>query len=138
MATYNGNDAYLDIDGTSLGTYFREVAFSQTVEAIDTTAGSSTTYRERQEGLKDTSGTITIVYDTAVIQTHLALIKPGVHTLTYGPRGNTAGMEKHVQSIIITELPHTVNVEKPLVAFAVPFVGAAAPTVDMAAGGVWS
>ena len=71
-------------------------------------------------------------------QTHLPLLKPGVHTLTYGPESNTAGKPKHVVSIIIESLSNGVKVDKSQMKYEAPFVGRAAPTTDMYAGGVWA
>ncbi len=138
MAIYNGNNAYIDIDGTRLDTYFVNVAFEPSLETVDITAGSGATHRQRAEGLKDSAGSMTIGYDVTNIATILPLIEVGTHALTYGPEGNGAGKPKHVQSIIITGASHTVAVSKDMVQFDVSFEAAAAPTVDMFNGGVWS
>lgn len=138
MATYNGNDAYIDLDGTKVDTYFVNVSLSPSIETVDVTAGSGATHRQRAEGLKDSGGSMQIAYDSTNVATILPLIEVGTHTLTYGPEGSATGKPKHVQSIIITGAPHTVAVSKDMVVFDVSFEAAAAPTVDMFNGGVWS
>lgn len=137
MAAYNDNTVYLSIDGTQVDSWFKSVTLSPTIETVDTTRGSGTDHRSRSEGLKDTSGTITIGYDAASEATILGLVEPGTHALVYGPRGNTAGMPKHAQSIIITQAPHSVEVSKGEVVFEVQWEAAAAPSSDMYAGDTW-
>lgn len=138
MATYNGNNAYIDIDGTRIDTYFVNVSLNPSIETVDITAGSGATHRQRATGLKDNGGSMQIAYDDTNIATILPLVAPGAHTLTYGPEGNSAGKPKHVQAIIISGAPHTVAVSKDMVVFDVSFEAAAAPTTDMFNGGVWS
>ncbi|MCZ2097238.1 MAG: hypothetical protein LC121_13460 [Anaerolineae bacterium] len=138
MATYNGNDVYLDLDGTQVDSYFVNVSLEPAIETVDITAGSGATHRQRAEGLKDSGGSMQIAYDVTAIATLLPLIEVGTHTLTYGPEGNGNGKPKHVQSIIITGAPHTVAVSKDMVVFDVSFEAAAAPTTDMFNGGVWA
>jgi hypothetical protein len=137
MATYNGNDAYISIDGTSLATYFVSLSYEPSLETVDVTAGSSTTWRERAEGLKDASATLTVVYDVAYAATMLPLVEVGTHSIIYGPEGSATGKPKHAQSFIITSVPHEVNVEKSRVALTCSMEAAAAPTTDMFSGGVW-
>jgi len=138
MAQYNGNAIYLDLDGTVVHSWFINVNLSPTIETVDVTVGSGTTHRERATGLKDMNGSMQIGYDSTDIATIMPLIKPGTHTLTYGPEGNAAGKPKHVQSIIITQAPHTVSVSKEHVVFDVQFEGADAPTTDIFNSGVWA
>jgi len=137
MATYNGNGVYIDIDGTRIDAYFQNVSMDRSLATVDATAGSSSTDVERNAGLLDTKGKITIAYDDTMAATHLALLKPGAHTLTYGPEGNTTGKPKHVQAILITALPHTITVKKDLVVWEATWEAAAAPSTNMYAGGVW-
>ena len=138
MATYNGNGVYIDIDGTQVDSYFREVSIEHTLNTVDTTAGSSSTYVERNAGLLDTSGKITLVYDATNASTYIPLMKAGAHTLTLGVEGNGTGKPKHVQAVLFTGLPLTVTVGKDLVLYESSWEGAAAPTTDMFAGGVWA
>lgn len=137
MATYNGNSAYIAIDGTQVDSYYVSFNLEPTMETVDATAGSGTAHRERNEGLKDTTAQLVIVYDTTNISTLLPLVEVGTHTITYGPEGNTAGKPKHVQSFIITGTPHETTVEKPLVVLTASMEAAAAPTTDMFSGGTW-
>lgn len=138
MAQYNGNDAYLSIDGTVMTSWFINVELTPSMESVETTAGSSTTHVERAEGLKDTSISLQIGYDAASASTQLPLVEVGTHTVIYGPEGSTAGKPKHEQSFIFEKAGHAVNVKKTHVIFAIDGVGAATPTTDMFSGGVWS
>jgi hypothetical protein len=137
MGQFNGNGCYVDIDGTVVDTYFQNVSISKSVETVDSTCGNAT-WRANNEGLYASKGTISVVYDDTLASTLLPLMEAGTHTLTYGPEGNTAGKPKHVQSIIITDNTIAQNVGKTLVLLESPFIGAAAPTTDMWAGGVWA
>lgn len=137
MATYNDNNAYIAIDGTQLDTYFVSFSYEPTIEEVDVTAGSGADWRERNEGLKDSSATLVVVYDISYAATMLPLVEVGTHTITYGPEGNATGKPKHVQSMIITGTPHETTVEKTRVILTASMVGAAAPSTDMFSGGVW-
>lgn len=137
MAQYNGNGIYLDIDGTQVDARFIEFTFETAMESVETTAGSSTVHRARAEGLKDTSATLRLGYDTTTIATDLPLIEVGTHTYTYGPEGTNTGKPKHVQSFICTGVSHGLTVDKQHVILEASLEAAAAPTTDMYAGGVW-
>lgn len=138
MAEYNGNNVYLDIDGTEIHSYFINVTLSPSVATVDVTRGAGATHIARAAGLKDTSASIQIGYDDSNASTIMTLFGMGkAVTLTYGPEGNTAGKPKHVQSFIVTGAPHTVSVTKDAVVWDISLEAAAAPTTDMYAGGVW-
>lgn len=134
MATLNGNTVYLSIDGVDVSGFWTSFTLSPTVESVDVTAGSATAHRERAAGLADTSCSGTIVYDAASVSTYIQKVKPGEHTIIWGPEGNTSGKPKHEQVFIITDAPHTVVVEKEMVAFEFSGEAAAAPVSDMYAG----
>lgn len=135
MAAYYGNDAYIKVDSTELKTYFVSINLEQTMEAIDITHGSGVTHRMRGEGLLDASMNLVVTYDAAASATILAALKPGLHEITYGPEGNTAGMPKHVQKFIVTSVGHEVVVEKGKVQLTASLEAADAPTVNMFGGG---
>lgn len=138
MAQYADNDIYLDIDGTAISARFKKVSLEPVGESLDTTMGSGADFRSRALGLKDYKISIELAYDTTSVSTDLALLKPGAHTITYGPEGSAQGKPKHVQSFILTGAPHEVSVEKTPVVFSVSGEGAAAPTTDIFNGGVWA
>lgn len=138
MATYNGNSYYLAIDSTDLSSYVVSGQLTPKVAEVDVTAGASETYMERAAGLKDTTFTATLAMDDTTFATQIALVKPGIHTIEWGPQGATSGKPRHVQSMLITESPHEVKVTKDMVTFQVSASGAAAPTVDLMTGGVYS
>lgn len=137
MATYADNNWYLDIDGTNVSAYLKRIRLEPTIATVETTAGSGTDNRSRAVGLKDHTISFDIVHsDTAAWA--LTLVTPGAHTVTYGPEGSSAGKPKHVQSFIFTGAPHETVVEKSVVMYSVSGEGAATPTTDMFASGVWS
>lgn len=138
MAQYADNDIYLDIDGTAVSAYFKTVSLEAAGESLDTTMGSGADFRSRALGLKDYTISIELAYDTTAIATQLSLVKPGVHTVTYGPEGSGTGKPKHVQSFLFTGAGSGVNVDKTPVVFSISGEGAAAPTTDIFAGGVWA
>lgn len=137
MATYSGNSVYVAIDGTSLGAYWKEVEITAAMDSVDVTAGSGAEYRERAGGLRDYSVSLTVVYDDSTVATYIQKLRPGVHTVEIGPEGNTAGKPKFEQSMLLTEAPFSVTVEKSEVAFSLSFEGAAAPTSDLFNGATY-
>lgn len=139
MATYAGNNCYLSIDGTVVTAYFIDVTLSPTNATHDTTAGSGTTHVEREPGLDDTTIDITLMYDAADVQTYIQKI--GRHkkvSIEYGIEGNISGKPRHVQEFIISSAPHSTNVDKSPVKFSISGEAAAAASVDMYDGGVYS
>ena len=64
-------------------------------------------------------------------------LRPGRHSVTYGPEGNIAGKPKHVKDFIFNNLPLGQNIDKSEVEFNVGGDLADVPTVDMYNGGVW-
>lgn len=138
MAEYNGNNIYLDIDGTPIHSYFINVTLSPSVATVDVTRGAGATHIARAPGLKDTTASVQIGYDDSNAGTIMTLFKMGqTIKLTYGPEGNTSGKPKHVQDFLITSAPHTISVSKDAVVWDVAMDAAGAPTTDMYAGGVW-
>ena len=137
MAKYQDNNWFLSIDGITVSSYLIKVSLDPSVESVDITAGSGTDDRQRGVGLKDHSLSFDIYHDTAAGYA-LTLIAVGSHAFIYGPEGNASGKPKHTQTMIIESAPHEVGVEKPLVAYSVSAVGAAAPSDNMFAGGVWA
>lgn len=137
MATYNGNDMYLTIDGTDVSAYLVDAELDPTIEVEDVTAGSGATHMERNEGLNDYNFNFTMVYDSGQEATHLPLLQPGTKTIIFGIRGSTGGYPKHAGSFIITKAPLKTQVSKKLVAYNASAVGNGAPTTDMYAGGTF-
>jgi len=139
MAVYADNDIYLDIDGTQIDSYFKSVTITPSVATIDVTRGSGMDHVERAVGLKDTSISMQIGYDTSNPSTIIQLLQPGVEvTVTYGPEGNASTKPKHVQKFVFSSAPHTVTVGKDEVVWDVSGEATDAPTTDMYAGGVWA
>jgi len=138
VATYNGNDVYIKIDSVEVDAYFKSIEFNPSIETVDVTRGSGTDHRQRAGGLEDTTISRTIVYDAADIQTYIQRLKPGLHSIEFGPEGNTSGKPRHVQNFIISAAPFSVEVSKTEVAFSISGEAADAPSVDMMASGVYA
>lgn len=138
MAEYSGFSDYLSIDGTDVSEYLVEVEHDPIIETADVTMGSGTTWRSRNVALKDGNLNFSVGYDDAFIGTLLPLIRPGRHTVVYGPEGNGAGKPKHEQAFIFTGRPSTGNMQQSeLRVFAVAGVADGAPTTDIDAGGTF-
>ncbi len=138
MARYNGNGIFLSIDGNTITGSWKEVELTSSIEEIDTTQGVGQTYLQRSEGLRDVAITLMVGYDPDTVQAQLAMLRPGIHTVVFGPEGNSAGKPRHEQAFLFTEAPLGQDVKKKEVVFTVSGSGADAPTVDMFNGGVFS
>lgn len=140
MAELAGNDAYLSLDGVDVGAYVTEVSMERSANNNETTAGFGTDHITRSPGLKDTTFSITLVYEVDDISTYIQKLDAGdtAYTLIYGPEGNTGGKPKHEQDVIIDSVSGgRVNVQKEMTVFEISAVGADAPTTDIYAGGTF-
>lgn len=137
MPSFNGNNAYIKIDAVVVNAYFKRFDLTPSVESVDTTAGSGVDHRQRAEGLADHAATLTVVYEAGAVQNYIATLKPGRHTVEYGPESNVTGKPKHIQDFILTEAPISQDVEKGEVLFQCSFEAADAPTYNMYDGAVW-
>ncbi|MCK6578116.1 MAG: hypothetical protein L6Q98_08445 [Anaerolineae bacterium] len=140
MAILADNNAYLKIDNVVVNAYFKRVRIEPSAVEIDVTGGSGATDVQRVAGLNDTSITITLQYDTTSLQSYVQHIARGqVVEIEYGPESNVSGKPRHVQSfLIMSAAPSEQNVQKDEVVFEIQGSGAAAASVDMFAGGVYS
>lgn len=140
MPVLADNNAKLIVDGVTVDAYFKNVQLQRTSESVDVTGGAGVDHMLRSPGLIDTQITITVQYETALIQTYIQHISAGqVVVIEYGPEGATSGKPRHVQSFLITSSNASEqNVAKDEVTFEITGEGAAAPSVDMYAGGVYS
>lgn len=138
MPALADNKIYLSIDGIAVQAYFKNVTLTSSSATVETTRGAGTDHMQRAPGLKDTSISITIGYDTANIQTFIQKIAPGQQVMIeYGPEGAVTGKPRHVQTFVITDAAHTVEVSKADVVFELTGEAADAPIVDMYAGAVY-
>ena len=139
MASYNGNGAYLSIDGVNVSGFYTTFTPSRSMDGVDITAGAGTNHRQRAEGLEDGSCSGPVVYDSTAVSTEMAKLDVGEHVIIYGPEGQSTGKPKHECRYIITSLDGpTVDVEKAKVVFEFSGDAADAPTVNMYTGGVFS
>lgn len=129
---YSGNSIFLSVDGVDISSHWVDVELTPSQEEADTTHGSGVTHRTRNVGLKDHKIKITVAYDETAIQTVLAAVKVGQHTIIYGPEGNGTGKPKHQQVFNFMSAPHKIDAEKKnLIVFTVDGNAAAAPVYDM-------
>lgn len=131
MPRYNGNNIWIAIDGNSVGSQFKTVNLEPSIEAVDMTRGAGTNHMMRNEGLRDTTISITLGYDTDLVPTWLALLKPGRHTVEFGPEGNSTGKPRHLQDFIFTSAPLEIDVTKQEVVFDISGDGADPAIYDM-------
>ena len=137
MATYNGNNAYLEFGGVNLSGYFTDdIDFQASNETVDTTAGAGQTDRQRRAGLNDRTMSFVVVYDDAELATYVQSLTQGtIGTLVYGPEGNGAGKPRHQGSAILQQVTGpNLGIEKPKVTFELSFEQADKPTHTIQAG----
>lgn len=139
MASYSGNADLLKFGSTDISALFKSYDFTQSVDEVDVTAGSNTTYRERNAGLKSVDLTITITYDRDTLTNIHSIVEAGDKvTVEIGPEGNTGGYPRHVQSFLCTEVDRPgASVEKDERTFVYTFLSDGAPSTDMFNGGTY-
>lgn len=129
MTTWNGNDAFLSIDGYDISGYYTKADFEEVVGVEDVSAGAGLEHEILAPKLYATNFNATIAYDITAVSTHVAKLKPGIHAVVWGPEGNATGKPKQTQSILISSAKHSsVEVGKPMVVWELKGRGAAAPT----------
>lgn len=137
MATLNGNNVYLSLDGVNVSAYWTdEVSFSESNNTVEVTAGAGATDVERASGLRDTTLSLVVVYDDANLSTYLSKMAVGSsYTVIYGPESNTTGKPKHEQTMILQTMdgPNP-TINKDMVSFSLSFQGAATATARIANG----
>jgi hypothetical protein len=140
VATLADNNVYIAIDGVAVSAYFRTCTPNRSSESIDVTAGAGVDHMLRAPGLIDTQFSIKITYDDTAVQSYITHIAAGqVVSLEWGPQGASSGKPRHVQNVLITASNMTeFNVDKAMIEFDITCEGAAAPSVDMWSGGVYS
>lgn len=139
MATYNGNDVYLEWDGVDISGYWTgEVNENISVNTQEITAGAGVDHVQRAIGLIDRTMTFTVTYDDTDLGTYKSKLVEGTKaTLIYGPEGQATGKPKFEGTMILQAVDHTVSIEKEMVAFELSFEQADAPVSTIAGGGVF-
>lgn len=140
MPALNGNNWYVALDGVDVSGFITEVSMDPKNSTVDTTAGSGRTHMQRQPGLDDTTGKITVSYFVGEVSTYITKLQRGkVVNLVSGPEGAVSGKPKHQQDIIINQISGPKQtVSKEHVVFEVSWEAADAPQVDMYDGGVFA
>lgn len=147
MATYNGNNEYLSMNGTVIAdpnsandSVFRKMEMKLTTADTDTSGGSGQEWESHDGGLSVINTNIEINYDTALIGTHLDAVLNSVGRGTVipiisGPEGNATGKPKHDQDFLITGVdgPH-VNHDKQRVFLNITGISKRAPRSNLYAG----
>lgn len=105
MAGSNTNLVYVEFAGVDIsGQFTGAIAFDQTNESTEITAGPGATHKKRNPGLNDTKFSFSIRYDDveATRDTILPFVKRGTKgTLIYVVGGRVAGNPVHEQVAII-------------------------------------
>jgi hypothetical protein len=138
MAGLVSNTVYLKVDTVNVSAFYTDVKLSAKNSVRDNTAGSAATHVSKAAGLDEYSFDLTLIYDDTSLATYLSLLKPGSkYVFEIGTEGNTAGKPRHQQTCIVESVSTAIKVDKDLIAFSISISGAAAPTVNMFAGGVY-
>lgn len=131
MATYNGNNVYLNWDGVNISGYFTEqIDVQASNNTVDITAGAGVTGIQRGNGLDDRTMSFSVVYDDADLSGYVGKLKQGtIGTLIYGPEGSGTGKPKFSGSMVLQQVsgPNP-GIEKPKVMFELSFEQADIPT----------
>lgn len=140
MATYNGNNIFLSLNGTDVSAYYTdELSFNESNATQETTAGAGQERVQRGKGLTDTTIDLKLVYDDATLNTYITLIKPGdVVDVIYGPETNVATKPKHEGKMIVASASHAISISRQLVTFTISLQQADAPTSEIHAGDVFA
>lgn len=102
MAVYTGNNDHLMIDGVNCDNYWRHIKVIPVHASEESTAGNTDTV-ERIPTLTDYQLELTIIYEESQIAALLPLVAVGVHTVVWGPQGNSNGLPKHQQQFIFEQ-----------------------------------
>lgn len=147
MAKYNGNNAYVKINGVEVANptddneqVFIQFDVSLSVGDENVTAGAGTEWEDHAGKLKVANGKLTIIYDTARVTADLAAIADTTQAkmvvpIEYGPEGNASGKPYHDQDFLVTKITGpSVHVEKNKVVFEMDCISAGTPRKNIYAG----
>ena len=139
MATLNGNDYYLLVDGVDMSAYVTSVSLSRARGDENVTAGSGTEWEEHASKLSVCDLSFTLVFDDTNSGDYLDHISSDDPVaVIYGPRGSTTGYQKHDQDFLLTaQRGPEQNVEKTLVKIEVTGKSDGAPRTNMYANGTF-
>lgn len=147
MPAYNGNNAYLSINGHVVGAatgadanIYRSFEMDVTTGDEDVSAGAGITWEAHADKLSVINGKAMIVYDPTTVVTDIdsvlnSLGRGSVVEIIWGPEGNGSGKPKHQQDFLITQVKGpTVNHDKTAVVFEITCKSTEAPTSNFYAG----
>jgi hypothetical protein len=150
MAHYNGNNAYLSINGRVLGAasgadsnVFISASLKLSTGDEETSAGSGISWEEHADKLSVVEATFEIAYDVGVVDDDLDAVTDAlgigqVVAIIYGPEGNTTGQPKHQQDFLVTGVDGPkVDVKKTRAMFSISAKSTGVPTSNLYAGDVW-
>lgn len=140
MARLQDNTQFLTINGQAITTEFISAGISKTNSSVETTHGAGATDVMRGRGLNSYTFRASVAYLTeSVDDILLAIGEDDVVEIEFGPEGNAAGKPRHVQKFNITSVEQSdKTVGKAAVEFTIQAESAAAPTVNMFDGGVYT
>ncbi len=118
MPEFNGNKAYIAIDGVHVYGHFVSVKIEPSIDKVDVTNGSGRKGKKRNIGLEDWICEVALACKDDAWDI-LPLLAPGKHTITVGPEHNngvpTPGTPRHQQDFIFDGAPWEQEVSKSLV-----------------------
>lgn len=128
------------INGQAITAEFISASVSKSNSSVETTSGSGVTDMTRGRGLNSHSFRASIAYLTDTVDDILLAIgDDDIIEVEFGPESNVAGKPRHVQTFNITSIEGPEKtVEKGAVEFSIQAESAAAPSVNMYAGGVYT
>lgn len=137
MASYYGNNAYLNWAGKDLSGYWAgEISPQSSVDEVDITAGAGVTHKMRGDGLKDHQMTIMVTHDVADLAAYrAALIEGTIDTLDWGPEGNAAGKPRFEGNMMLQQASGpSISVTKKLATWELSLMQTEAPIGTISGG----
>lgn len=139
MAFLADNSGFVSIDGTDVSGRCTEFSLEHLGDSVETTAGFGTVYRTRVSGLRDTNLELKIAYNTTNFPADALKMVPGVYTIVLGPEGSTSGNPKHEGTFVLESASDIKkSVEPEMTVISMSYKGAAAPSTNIFAGGVFA
>jgi hypothetical protein len=137
MVALNGNNAYIEWDGTNVSPFWTgDVNPTATNSTQEITAGSGVDHVQRAPGLNDHTMTFPVIYDKDAYATYKDKLVIGKQApLIYGPEGNTVGKPKFEGEMILDDISGpSQTIDKQMLQFDLTFTAADEPTSTLDSG----
>jgi hypothetical protein len=140
MPAYNGNNAYIRVDGfVDVSPFFASINMQRNVGDEDVTGGANARWEEHADKLERINIDVTLTYDAHLLQDYLPTVaRPGVHRWEIGTEGQQAGKPKHDQHFKLNSIRGPVmNHDKTKVQFEIQAVSSGEPFANFYDGATW-